>query len=433
MQPEELEISALGAQGDGVAASSGGARYVAFALPGERVVPTGDGMPRLLSAPSPDRAEPVCRHFGRCGGCVAQHMNDRLYARWKRETVVEALRRRGLEPPVAPLQRVAAGSRRRAVLTARRAEGRIQLGYHRRRSDDLVDIEECPVLVGAIVAKLPALRAVAAALPAAEVRLTVIDTPMGLDVAAEVGGQGGGHSRGRARIGRDAAALLGRMATQHGLARVTLGGETVVERLRPALRMGAVDVAVPPGAFVQAVRQSEDIMRELVMAALDAAPARPKRMADLFCGVGTFTFALARRHRVLALDSDAAAVAALAEAARHAQGLKPIEAKVRDLFREPLTARELEQFGAVVLDPPRAGAQAQARELACSDVETVVAVSCDPGTLARDAQILSDGGYAITSVAPVDQFVYSTHVEAVAVLTKRAPGRRGAARRRSVS
>jgi 23S rRNA (uracil1939-C5)-methyltransferase len=180
------------------------------------------------------------------------------------------------------------------------------------------------------------------------------------------------------------------------------------------------------------VRQSEESLRELVLSAVAGARAAPKGVADLFCGVGTFTLALARRARVLALDSDAAALAALAAAARHAQGLKPIEAEVRDLSREPLTARELEPFDAVVLDPPRAGAQAQARELARSGVETVVAVSCDPGTLARDAHILTDGGYAIASVTPIDQFVYSAHVETVTVLKKRAPGRRGAARRRSI-
>jgi 23S rRNA (uracil1939-C5)-methyltransferase len=227
-------------------------------------------------------------------------------------------------------------------------------------------------------------------------------------------------------------AALGRIAAEHGVARIAAGGETLVEPARPLLRMGEAEVPVPPGAFVQAVQQSEAILRDLVTAAIDGAPATPRRIADLFCGVGTFTLALARRAGVLAVDSDRVAVAALAAGARHAQGLKPIEAKVRDLMREPLTVRELEPFGAVVLDPPRAGAQAQARELARSGVETVVAVSCDPGTLARDAQILSDGGYAIASVTPIDQFVYAAHVETVAVLTKRAPGRRGAARPRSV-
>jgi 23S rRNA (uracil1939-C5)-methyltransferase len=430
---EELTISTLGAQGDGVAETPGGARYVAFALPGERVAAESDGPPLLVSPPSPDRAAPVCRHYGRCGGCVAQHMSDRLYAEWKRDIVVGAFRSRGLEPAVEPLRRVPAGSRRRTVLTARRADGRVTVGYHRRRSNDLVDIEECPVLLDGIAARLPALRSIAALLPVPEARLTVLETSAGLDVAIEVGAKKGARKGGRPPIGRDAVSALARIATQQGLARVTVGGEVLVELGRPRLRIGEADAVVPPGAFVQAVRQSEEMMRDLVVAALDGAPARARRVADLFCGMGTFTLALAGRARVLAVDSDAVAVAALTGAARHAQGLKPIEAKVRDLFREPLTARELAPFDAVVLDPPRAGAQAQARELAHSGVETVVTVSCDPGTLARDAQMLTDGGYAIASVTPIDQFVYSAHVETVAVLRKRAPGRRGAARARSIS
>jgi 23S rRNA (uracil1939-C5)-methyltransferase len=413
-QPEELQISGLGAHGDGIAETAAGTRYVAFALPGERVEAGAEGMPRLLSAPSPDRVPPVCRHFGTCGGCAAQHMSDRLYAEWKRDTVVAALRQHGLAPPVAPLQRVPPATRRRTVLTARRAEESVVLGYHRRKSHALIDVEECPVLRPEIAGKLPALRAIALALAGAEARFTVLSTPAGLDVAVEAGG---------ARPGRATIAELGRIAAERGLARVTTGGETVIERARPLLRLGEVDVAVPPGAFVQAVPQSEELMRALVLAAL----AKPKRVADLFCGVGTFTLALARHARVLALDSDDAAIAALAAAARHAQGLRPIETKVRDLFREPLSAKELEPFDTVVLDPPRAGAQRQAHELARSPVETVVVVSCDPGTLARDARILSDGGYAIAGVTPIDQFVFSAHVEAVAVL--RRPPRARAHRR----
>ncbi|HEX6001559.1 MAG TPA: RsmD family RNA methyltransferase [Hyphomicrobiaceae bacterium] len=417
----ELHITVLGAQGDGVAETDRGPRYVAFALPGERVVAeAGEALPRLVSAPSPDRVPPICRHFGVCGGCVAQHMSDRLYAEWKREIVVEALRRRGLRPPVAPLQRVAAGTRRRAVLTARRGGDRVELGYHRRKSSDLVDIEECPVLLDAIAAGLPALRAIAAALPGPEVRLTVLATAVGLDVAAETGGR---------RTGRDSVVALGQLACRHGLARVTVDGDTVIEGVRPVVRMGAADVAVPPGAFVQATRQSEEIMRALIVTALADSSPNPKRVADLFCGVGTFTFELARRARVLAVDSDGAALAALVAAARHAQGLKPIEAKVRDLAREPLSAKELEPFEAVVLDPPRAGAARQAHELARSSVATIVAVSCDAGTFARDAETLVDGGYVIAGVTPIDQFVRSAHVETVAVL-RRAPGRRGTARRR---
>jgi 23S rRNA (uracil1939-C5)-methyltransferase len=412
-EPAELEIGALGAQGDGISETAAGTRYVPFALPGERVAAgTAYGLPRLLSAPSPERMAPVCRHFGTCGGCAAQHMSPELYAAWKRDAVVAALRSRGLSPPVAPLQRVPSRSRRRAVLTARCSAGGVTLGYHRRRSRELVGIEECPVLSDDIAGRLPALRAVAAAQPAAEARLTVLATPAGLDISIE---------GGRAHPDRGAIAELGRLAIEHRLARLSLDHETVIERVRPWLKMGEVDVAVPPGAFVQAVRESEGIMRALVL----GASGRPKRVADLFCGIGTFTFALAGRARVLALDSDEPAIAALATAARHAQGLRPIEAKVRDLFREPLSPRELEPFEAVVFDPPRAGAQAQAQALAQSKVETVIAVSCDPGTLARDARILTDGGYAIADVTPIDQFVFSAHVEAVAVLRRTARSARG--------
>jgi 23S rRNA (uracil1939-C5)-methyltransferase len=424
MPPERsecLEITGLGAQGDGIAATDGGTRHVPFALPGERVVMGGEGLSRLLSAPSTERRQPACRHFGACGGCAAQHMGDRLYAEWKRDIVIGALRQRGLEPEVRPLLRVAPGTRRRAVLTARREGGRIVLGYHRRRSADLVDIEECPVLSQDITRRLPALRDLAALVPAPEVRLTALATPAGLDVAVEAGGR---------RPGRAAIAEIGRIADRHGLARVSVDGEGVIERARPQLRMGEADVAVPPGAFVQAVQHSEELMRDLVSAALFEATGKsagkPKLVADLFCGVGTFTFALARRARVSAFDNDAAAIAALGAAASRAQGLKPIEARVRDLLREPLSVRELEPFDAVVLDPPRAGAQRQASELARSKVAAVVAVSCDPGTLARDLRLLTDGGYSIASVTPIDQFVFSAHVEAVAVLrrTARPPSRR---------
>ena len=404
-EPEEFQIARLGAQGDGIAETDAGPRYVAFALPGERVQPGVKGLPRLLSAASADRTAPSCRHFGTCGGCVAQHMGERLYAEWKRDIVVAAFRQRGLEPNVAPLHCMAPGTRRRAVLTARREGKRIALGYHRRKSLDLVDVEECPVLLPDILAKFSALRAIAAALPPPEVHLTVLWTPAGLDVAV---------AAGVSRLHATAVAEICRIAAQHRLARVAVDGETIIERAAPALTAAGIDVVVPAAGFVQAVQEAEQTMAHLVLAAV----GRPKLVADLFCGIGTFTFHLARHARVLALDRDAAAIAALAAAARRAQRLRPIEARVRDLFREPLSAKELERFHAVVYDPPRAGARGQAEQLSRSKVGTVVAVSCDPGTLARDVRLLVDGGYAIDSVTPIDQFLFSAHVEVVAVLRR---------------
>lgn len=416
----ELEIVGLGAQGDGIAEAPAGPRYVAYALPGERVRITGDGAPQLLSAPSEDRVQPICRHFGVCGGCVAQHMSDRLYADWKRGIVVEALRQHGLADEVAPLQRVAAASRRRAVLTARRLAGdRIVLGYHRRKSGELVELEECPVLEPAIAGRFAALRTIAAALPGREARLTVLATSAGLDMSAECS----------TRPPASTLTEIAHIARAHQLARIAVNGETVVERAPPTLAFGGIEALPPPGAFVQAVEAAEREMTRLVAAAL----AGSARVADLFCGLGTLSLPLARNARVLAVDSDQQALAALDAAARRAQGLKPIETKQRDLLRTPLGPKELAEFDAVVFDPPRAGAKAQAERLAQSQVPLVVAVSCDPGTLARDLRILVEGGYSLESVTPIDQFLYSAHVEVVAVLRRppRVKSRSPSAGRRS--
>lgn len=402
----EVDIVRLGAQGDGIAETGSGPRFVPFALPGERVRLSESGMPEVVSAVSANRAKPVCRHFGTCGGCIAQHMSDTLYAQWKRDIVVDALRQQRLETDVAALVRIPLGSRRRAVLTAWHANGgMVSLGYYRRKSHELVDIQECPILAPAIATRLPALRALAAAMPNGEARLTALATEGGLDTAI---------TQSIRRIGPEAIAAFGRIAEEHRLARITANGETVIERAAPTLSFAGADVVVPPDAFVQAAELAEQAITRLVLQAV----GRSKRVADLFCGVGTLALPLARNSQVLALDADQAAVAALAAAAVRTGGLKRIETRRRDLFREPLSAPELKNFDAVAFDPPRAGARAQAERLAKSAVPLVVAVSCDPGTLARDLRILVDGGYSIESVTPIDQFLYSAHVEAVAVLRR---------------
>jgi len=332
-------------------------------------------------------------------------MSEPLYASWKRGIVVEALRQRRLDVEVGPLRTVALGSRRRAVLTARRERAEPSLGYHRRRSHEVFAVEECPVLQPGIVSRLSALRAIAAGLAGREIRLTVLSTPVGLDVTAD-----GAGARPDART----AAELARIAAGHGIARISVDGEVIAERVKPTLAMGLATVEPPPGVFVQAVVEAEAEMVGLVV----AAAAKAKRVADLFCGIGTFTFPLARRARLLAVDDNEQALTALGAAARHSQGLKPIETKLRDLFRMPLSAKELEGFDAIVLDPARSGAEAQTRQIARSRVPVVICVSCNPGTLARDARILVDGGYVLESVTPIDQFLFSAHVEAVAVFKR---------------
>lgn len=411
--PGRYQIARLGAHGDGIAAGANGDVYIPFALPGETADVSADGGVSIVGAGSGERAAPPCRHFGVCGGCVAQHMRDDIYARWKEGIVREAFAQRGLaDAPIGPLARCAPGSRRRAVLTAVRAGDQMRLGYHGRRSHDLVEISECSVLAPTIVAEFEALAQLAAALDVDEARLAVLATASGLDVAITADTK---------RIAPRAATAIGRIAGERRFARVTANGDAIAARAQPVLDMAAAQVVPPPGAFVQAVEAAEATMRERVLAAIPKA----KRVADLFCGLGAFTYALAGRARVLAADNDKAAMAALGHAVRHAQGLKPVEPLLRDLFRDPFSPRELEDFDAVVLDPPRAGAQAQAGTLARAVVPTVVYVSCNPATLARDARLLIDGGYALESVTPIDQFLYSDHVEAVAVFRRAGKKRKG--------
>lgn len=407
----ELEIVRLGAQGDGVAEGPAGAVYVPFTLPGERVSAEIAGeRGRLIEVlqPSPGRIAPACRHFGKCGGCALQHMKGDAYRAMKAELIRMALAQRGLAAPIAPATSVGHGARRRAVLAARRTGSGILIGFHEAASHTLVPIQECPVLSPRIVAALPGLAQLVAPLQSrsGETRLAVLAAENGLDVTVD---------DVSTTLEPDLRATLARSAAALGLVRLSVNRDPVFTAAEPFVRCGRAEVSPPPGAFVQASGEAEAAMARLVM---EAMPKKVKRVADLFAGIGAFAFPLAERASVLAIDSDKASLAALAAASRHTQGIKPIETRGRDLFREPLSRKELEGFDAVVFDPPRAGAEAQAGTLAKSAVPAVVAVSCNPATLARDLRTLVDGGYAIERVTPVDQFLYSPHIEAVAVLRR---------------
>lgn len=402
----EVTIERLGAKGDGIAMRDGAAVYVPFALPGERWrVGTGEAI-RLTD--SAERADPVCRHFLQCGGCLAQHMTPALYRDWKRGLVVEAFRHRGIDAEVGPPVIVDAASRRRAFFGVERRADEVTIGFREEGQHTLVNLMECPVLDPLIVAAVPGLRSLArrVMVDRAGGRLVVTRLDHGLDVSFD---------NGRKDLSPHEKAEIGALAQKMGLARLVVGGELIVAAGRPTVTIGGAEVEIEPGLFLQAVPQAERIMAELCVAAL---PKSAKKVADLFSGVGTLTLPVARRASVTAYDSDKWAIAALDSAVRHAQGLKPVTAMVRDLFREPLSARELADFDAAVLDPPRAGAAAQAERLAKSKVPVVIAVSCNPATLARDARMLIDGGYRMGPVTPIDQFLYSAHVEAVVVFRR---------------
>lgn len=405
-----LTIERLGAQGDGVADGERGPVYVPFALPGEVVnaaVERDRGTVIALLEASPLRIEPACRHFTVCGGCALQHLEEAAYREFKRQRVVEPLRQAGISAEVAPLVSCPRESRRRVVLAARRTERGMLLGFHRPMSPEIVDIRECPVSLPSIVAALDDLRAVArlAGNTPRAFRMTVTVTASGLDVALAESG----------RLDDATRRNLSDLAIRLGLARLSIDGEIVVEPKKPVLMAGDVAVSPPAGAFLQAVESAEDAMAGLALAHLGKA----RRVADLFAGSGAFMFRLARHAEVHAVEGDAAALSALDRAFRHSAGLKKVTGERRDLFRRPLLPRELDRFDGVVFDPPRAGAEEQATQLARSAVPRVVAVSCNPATLARDLSILVAGGYGIASVTPIDQFLWSPHVEAVALLEKR--------------
>jgi 23S rRNA (uracil1939-C5)-methyltransferase len=407
---QTLDIARLGAQGDGVADLPSGQVFVPYALVGERVQADVRGeRARLIAViePSPDRIAPVCRHFTHCGGCAVQHLRTPAYLAWKRELVEAAFASRGIDAPVWHVATVGPGARRRASFSARRTGRGVVLGFHEAKGVDIVDVQECPVTASAIVRALPGLRRLVEPLMSrrAPGRVVVTLAANGLDVAIEdVPGEP--SLEVREFLAQQAAALK--------LARLTLAGDTLYQATVPAVRFGAANVVLPARSFLQAAPAAEAEMVRLVTQAVGEA----KRVVDLFCGMGTFTFPLAQRAPVLAVDGDKSAIAALANAANRTPGLKPIETKLRDLFREPLSVKELQGFDAAVFDPPRAGAATQATALAASGVKVIAAVSCAPATLARDARILIDGGFTLERVTPIDQFLYSPHIEAVAIFRR---------------
>ncbi|HTO85507.1 MAG TPA: TRAM domain-containing protein [Methylomirabilota bacterium] len=415
----ELEIQSIGARGDGIGRVDGRPVYVPLSQVGDRLrvrleMPRGDGTAgRILEvlAPGRGRVPAPCPHFGECGGCALQHIDDGHYAAWKVAQVQAALQRRGFaEPPLRPLVRVAPGTRRRATLAAERAGRAIRVGFHARGSHRVVDATGCLVLTPALLALLPPLQA---ALPAVlaegeRIDITVTSVDAGIDLVLA------------ARRGLDLTAreVLAALARESHLARVTWLSRDAPDPIaayRPVqATFGGVAVDLPPGAFLQPTAAGEAAL----VAAVTEALGRCTQVGDLYAGCGTFTFPLARTARVHAVEGDGAAAAALIAAARRADLTQSVTAAQRDLARDPLTADELARFEGVVFDPPRAGARAQAEMLARSTVGTVVAVSCDPATFARDTRILVDGGYRLLSVTPVDQFIWSPHLELVAVFRR---------------
>jgi len=413
----ELGITALGAAGDGIARLDGRAVYVPGALPGERVaarVADDRGEVEAWLTESPDRVVPPCPHFGTCGGCAIQHLADAPYATWKRDKLVQALARAGFaDAPVAPLARTPPGSRRRADLALRRGPGGVRLGFHGRGSGEVTDLTTCLVLAPRLAALFAPLREMLRRLPALKregsAMLNLLET--GPDLLLRTDGllDAGGRS------------ALAAFAREHGLPRIAWargdGPTETAAQLGPVtIRFAEVAVAPPPGAFLQASPEGEAAIVAAVLAGLpDKMPARAV-IADLYAGLGTLSLPLAARARVMAYEGNAEAVAALAAAANMA-GAR-VQATRRDLDRQPLAGPELRRFAAVVLDPPFPGAAEQVTLLARAGVPRIAYVSCNPVALARDAATLAHAGYHMLSATPVDQFLWSPHLESVVIFAR---------------
>lgn len=408
----ELEITRLGDQGDGVALLDGVPLHVPWTLPGERVRARRAGKhaaPVAWLVRSPDRAEPACPHFGRCGGCTLQHVPPDRYRALKRERVVTALARAGLHDQViGELIVTLPHSRRRATFAARHHDGAIMVGFNERLSHQVVDVTDCAILRPELMQLLPRLREV---LPTLAPRRATLDitatlTDSGIDLL--IAGLPEPDAKARERLSAFARGLA-RLSVRHERL------ELIALHRAPMLHFGGIAVEPPPGAFLQASAEGE----AAILAAVRDGVGKARRVADLFAGCGTLTFPLAADAQAHAVDGAADQIAAIESALRRASLSGRVTTERRDLARRPLLPDELKRFDAVVFDPPFAGAATQATQLARSDVKRIVGVSCNPATFARDAATLAAGGYRLERVTPIDQFLWSPHVEVVGVFVKR--------------
>lgn len=397
-------ITRLGHHGDGIAQGADGLLFAPRTLPGEVVTGevTGDRIaaPRIVT-PATTRVAAPCRHYKRCGGCALQHASDAFVADWKAGIVRDTLARVGLEAEIAGVETSPPNARRRAALAGIKTKKGAQVGFHVAGGADVVDIPDCRLLTPALIAALPLLGQVTrlAGTRGAEVTLHVTDTATGIDLAID----------GAKPFGREEMLALAPLG-QH-FARITWNGEAALQQSPPHVAFGRARVTPPPGAFLQATEAGQAALTTRVTDILHGAA----HVLDLFAGCGTFTFPLAERAPVHAVEGDRALIGALTHGRDHTTGLKAITAEVRDLFRNPILPQDLARFDAAVIDPPRAGAQAQVEHLGqAPDLKTIAFVSCNPGTFARDAATLVQAGWRMGAVTVVDQFRWSPHVELIA-------------------
>lgn len=396
-----VKIDRIGTRGDGMGNEDGKTVIVGKTLPGETIALVGGKLKRIVT-PSTDRIAAFCKFYDSCGGCKFQHWAYEPYATWKRQLVVDALKSQGLEVEVSPMLDAHGLGRRRVSLHVRQIDGVWHAGFMEAKTHDLVAIDVCPVLDP----KLHEAFAIAAAfgplMGACDVAITAADNGLDVSIKAE-----------REAVAKRISAF-NELMSKFNIARVSVNNLVAAQGRIPMVSVGKANVPLPVQSFLQATALGEETLVKLVREPM----TKSKKIIDLFCGVGPFTFQIAETHKVHGIDLDKAAIGGMLQAARFSTGLKPLTAEARDLFDNPLVPAELNEFDTVVMDPPRGGAEAQARQLAKSKVKLVISVACDVLSFARDAAILVRGGYKLVKVTPVDQFKYTAHVEIVGVFKR---------------
>lgn len=414
-----LTIDHLGREGDGVARTEEGPVFVPYTLPGEVVrayVDKGRGEIIEILEKSEDRIEPACRHFGTCGGCALQHMKPENYLNWKREQVENALRKNGIAFPVLDPIPIAPGTRRRAALSFKAAKDGVHLGFHARKSSEIVSPEECPILHPILEQHLVSkskgkksksnLSRLAGLTVRAKREERMIATLGQNGVTVDATGRSPGSSRHQVEKLWDATEPFWKVTLNDELASMDHGDDVI--------ESGGYEIFVPPGAFLQATSEAEAALIEHAVEFLKHC----KSCVDLFCGIGTFTLPLAKFATVLAVEAEQAALDALKKTASRTKKIKKIKTLRRDLYKHPISHLELKKMDGVLFDPPRAGAAAQCEQLVKSGVGRIAAISCNPVSFARDARILTDGGFELKSLQPVDQFLWSPHIELAATFER---------------
>lgn len=410
-----VSIEKIGASGDGIALDNDSRVFVPYSVPGDILdveIKGERGHIVNIIEDGAARRDPHCKHFGVCGGCSLQHLRDDVYANWKHERVVQALARHNIDASlIAPMISTPWKTRRRAVLTGHRVSGGVRLGFNQAKSSKIAILDECYVLHPTLMTAIPAIENLLGELGISRCDVAVTLCEQGIDVSIDAPNQ----SYPDALVLQNLAGTM----QQASIIRIALNREIVLALETPIVSMSGFAVPVPPNAFLQASVEGEEALTALVVAGVGGA----KKIADLFSGCGTFSLPLAKRSSVLAIDDDPVAIDALQNATsfaqRKGQSLKSLTAQMRNLFQTPLQPDELNDFDAVVFDPPRAGAEAQVTAITQSRVPKVIGVSCNPVTFARDAAMLIEGGYTLKQVTPVDQFNFSPHIELVGSFYKK--------------